>query len=157
MPGTGPGGEDRGSVIWGLVKIIFILLLAYIFAFGSGGCSSEQANPKNSGSPTTKESSPAPKAPNVVGLPDVKNGQKIFQTSCAGCHGVRGKGDGELAAGFDKNKKPKDLTLPEIKGLADSVLSQKIRNGSPSNGMPSWGHLSDKETADLVAYIKTLK
>ncbi|KKS37246.1 MAG: hypothetical protein UV01_C0012G0033 [Parcubacteria group bacterium GW2011_GWA2_42_14] len=151
MHGTGPGGEDKRNPLKILVFIaVIVLLILYILVFG--GCSDGQSS-GDAGSVNNTKSAELALNPNMD--PGVKNGQKIFQTNCVACHGVRGKGDGGAAKALPK--KPQDLTLSEIQNLPNSVLSQKIRNGAPSNGMPPWKHFNDKEISDLVAYIKTLK
>src|SRR3989344_6557668 len=146
MAGTGPNGNGKRGNIPLIIVIIALLLALYVLVFG--GCSGGQSSGDSGKADNTKPAELAPK-PNM-GL-DTKNGQKLFKNNCAICHGIRGKGDGGAAKALPK--KPTDLTAPEIQNLDNSVLSQKIRNGAPSNSMPPWEHFNDKEINDLVAYI----
>ena len=142
MVDNGSGGKDNKDRLVGSL-ILFIVTLLFLLVLALSGCGNGQAGQDNTSAPPPK---PAPV---------VNPGQIIFQTNCAVCHDIKGKGDGEAAKALPK--KPRDLTLPEIQNLPDNVLSQKIRNGVPANGMPAWKNFNDKEMTDLIAYIKTLK
>lgn len=94
----------------------------------------------------------------AAGKADVAKGKKIYESSCAMCHGT-------LAA-----KKP---TLPnaanffkgEFKrtGGKDAEMDKMIKLGGAAYGkgasaqMPAQPQLSDQDRKDVIAFIKTLK
>jgi cytochrome c oxidase cbb3-type subunit III len=86
----------------------------------------------------------------------VRRGDVIFKTNCVLCHGVRADGKGRAAALFRPS--PADLTRSE---RTDEYKMQIIRVGGQAVGrspaMPPWGErLTDREIADLIAYLRTI-
>lgn len=77
----------------------------------------------------------------------------IFETSCAVCHGISGKGDGPAAAALPS--KPADFTSKKVQGKSNGELAATIRNGT-DKGMPPWKQFSDEEVQALVNYIRNL-
>ena len=98
---------------------------------------------------------------------DAAAGKKTYDTLCFTCHGTSGKGDGPVGAVL--NPKPRDFTEGDFKLDADkdgtpgsdADLALVIKNGAAPYGgsavMAPWGHLSDEDVANLVAYIRSLK
>jgi len=110
--------------------------------------------------------------------PHVAQGRKIFAKYCAGCHGVKGRGDGFNAPNLDPH--PRDLTdrvEPYMAEATNKEIFTAIREGVAgvfpgrekgsekqaeeeamgSTLMPYWGYtLSDQEIWELAAYIRTL-
>ena len=105
----------------------------------------------------------------LVSMPDARasdeltvKGQKIFASTCSGCHGYDGEGQGTL--GFK-------LTAPEVAAWTDEELANKIRYGNLEQGMPRFadiflteGLMTDfgnfQERIDfkaLIAYIRVLQ
>lgn len=87
---------------------------------------------------------------------DAKAGEAKFRQLCATCHGSTGKGNGPAAAGL--NPKPKDLSVTK---RTDADIKKIIKEGGAPNGlsplMPAWGSaLSDQDTANVIAYIRSL-
>lgn len=80
-------------------------------------------------------------------------GAGIWTTTCAGCHGAHGEGDGPVAANLAK--KPKDLTrIAKPPVFPDGVIAYRIANGGVV--MPAWrGVLSDTDIWDLVNFIRS--
>lgn len=71
-------------------------------------------------------------------------GKQLFSTTCAGCHGLDGRG-GERAAKIATS-------------LSDSDLTHFIRNGIRSGGMPAFGSsLDDSQISALVKYLRVLQ
>lgn len=96
---------------------------------------------------------------------DAAKGKVLFETNCATCHGTSGKGDGPVGAALQPP--PRDFTIAEFKLDAnkdgkpgsDEDLLLVIANGAAAYGgsamMAPWGHLSEQDRMDLVAYVRT--
>ena len=99
---------------------------------------------------------------------DAAAGKAKYDMVCAACHGATGKGDGPGAV---TDPKPRDFSTGEFKfdtdgdGKAgtDADLMNVIRNGAAKYGgspmMTAWpaGFLTDADSANIVAYIRSLK
>lgn len=79
--------------------------------------------------------------------------QKLYISTCAPCHGNKGKGDGVAAAAL--NPKPADHTSALVQSETDGSLFWKISEGrSP---MPTYkAALTETQRWELVDYIRTL-
>ncbi len=93
----------------------------------------------------------------------VDEGEAIFQTLCAGCHGVRGDGRGPAAYAMDPA--PRDLRRGEyrFRSTASGALPERhdilrtLRLGLPGTAMPSWQEqLTGPELRSVVLYLETL-
>ena len=84
---------------------------------------------------------------------DVLSGRVIFSTICIRCHGVDGKGGGQL-----KFTPPvADLTSPAIQGKLDARLFKSVHDGKQNTAMGAWREaLTDDEIWDVLAYDRTL-
>ena len=112
------------------VAIGLMILLAVGWVVQSGRSSSALASPALQG----------PSQP-----PSARNGQAIYQESCAPCHGVSGGGDGATASQL-----PNGASV-----LADPTLARKatpdgwfdvVKNGRMDRFMPPWkNRLSDEQ------------
>jgi alcohol dehydrogenase (cytochrome c) len=92
--------------------------------------------------PESTPASPAKKEP----LPPA-TGQRSFESHCASCHGLDGRG-GEHAHA---------IATPQAAGaLDDPALVQIIRDGIPSQGMPYFGSLSEPEIHAIITYLRLL-
>jgi mono/diheme cytochrome c family protein len=82
---------------------------------------------------------------------DAARGKTLFSRNCAGCHGTEGGGDGYRLLGPD----PANLTAPATSKKSDIELLKTIHDGKPN--MPAWkGNLSEKQSRDVLAYVRTL-
>lgn len=98
---------------------------------------------------------------------DADAGKGTYTTLCVSCHGTTGKGDGPAGAAL--NPKPRDFSIGDYKYDADgdgtpgtdADMALIIKYGAAKYGgsalMAPWGHLSDKQIQDVVAYVRTLK
>jgi len=83
---------------------------------------------------------------------DVARGKTLFVRYCTGCHGPEGGGDGYK---FVRGPDPANLSSPSTKKKSDAVLLKTIHAGKPN--MPPWDvRLSEKESRDVLAYVRTL-
>ncbi len=74
-------------------------------------------------------------------------GQRSFESHCAPCHGLDGRG-GEHAHA---------IATPTAAGaLADPAVFQIIRSGIESKGMPSFGSIPEAEIHAIIAYLRLL-
>jgi mono/diheme cytochrome c family protein len=79
-------------------------------------------------------------------------GAHLFKLNCAGCHGVKGDGNGAAAEGLPK--KPANFTdVKMMKEATDGELFWKITTGRPP--MPTWESLPENQRWELVNYIRT--
>jgi copper transport protein len=82
-------------------------------------------------------------------------GRELYQTRCAGCHGIGGLGDGPDAAGL--NPPPAQLPL-HVPLHSDGDIFAFIEGGFPGSAMPAYrGALTEEEMWHLVNYLRTLK
>jgi mono/diheme cytochrome c family protein len=74
-------------------------------------------------------------------------GEEVFGLWCAQCHG--GRGEGGLAKG---------ISNPDFLAMAsDQFLLETIMKGRSNTAMPAWSRLTDRETADLLAFVRGLQ
>ncbi len=79
----------------------------------------------------------------------VDAGQQLFSSSCAGCHGLDGRG-GEHAP---------DIAAPaNIRQLTDGAIVQIVRNGISAAGMPAFGStFTSGQITAVVKYLRSLQ
>ena len=75
-------------------------------------------------------------------------GKRTFESSCAPCHGLNGKG-GERA--------PDIATRPEIVRLSDSETLKVLREGSLQKGMPPFAALGPAKLSAVLNYLRSLQ
>jgi mono/diheme cytochrome c family protein len=87
-------------------------------------------------------------------------GKRLYDTQCAACHGLDGRGEGEAA--YLLYPKPRDFVAARYRLVSswervptDEDLFRTISRGMPGSAMPSWGHLSEEERWALVHYVKS--
>ena len=81
-----------------------------------------------------------PKTSGNVELGDPYNGETIFSTTCAGCHGQGGKGGG---------------IGPKLAGAAIPLAAVKAQIDNGGGSMPA-GLVTGKQEADVLAYLATI-
>jgi mono/diheme cytochrome c family protein len=82
----------------------------------------------------------------------LKQGQEIFSSQCAGCHGMQGEG----GIGLKLN----DPAL--LKNTPEDIFFSIVRSGVPQTQMPAWsvdygGPLTDEDIQVVVTYIYSWK
>ena len=85
--------------------------------------------------------------------------RQIYQTACAVCHGMEGKGDGPGAATADPS--PFDFTRPEFAGMrtapGTALLYAILTRGIDGTAMPGFAaDFSGWERLALIAYVTSL-
>ena len=84
--------------------------------------------------------------------------QRVYLTSCAGCHGANGHGSWRATLLLLPTT---DLAAPRtLAPLSDEYLVELIKRGGATigkPGMPAFGyHLSDEQIREVVRYLRTL-
>lgn len=103
---------------------------------------------------------PGPAVPTGSLRGDPKAGEAVYAGYCTPCHGRDGKGEGLMAVNL--NPSPRDFTDAEYMGsLSDEHLFTVIQKGGAAVGrsplMAPWGGvISEEDTKDLIAYLRTL-
>ena len=84
---------------------------------------------------------------------DVLSCRVIYSTICIRCHGIDGKGDGQL-----KFTPPvADLTSSVVQGKLDARLFKSVHDGKQNTAMGAWREaFTDDEIWDVLAYVRTL-
>jgi len=78
----------------------------------------------------------------------VPQGQPIFSSMCASCHGLDGRGS---------ERAPNIAQKPEVQHLSDDALTRIIQEGVPGTGMPAFRSMATSEAKAVVAYLRTLQ
>jgi len=81
---------------------------------------------------------------------DPARGMEIYRRRCAGCHGIRGEGDGGGASGLE----PRPANLAEHEYTRDR-LSFALWNGVAGTAMPAWRDLPVPDLAAVAGAIRS--
>ena len=138
---------SRFSAVGALVAVSFLLVASAAWSAKT---------------PTAGESStPGKLPPAPVGFKlhgDSKNGEALYVTNCASCHGKKGMGNGVIGKAL--TPPPADFTdLKRMGEKSDWELYNAVGQGGISVGlspmMPGWnGPLKDQEIQDVLIYTK---
>jgi hypothetical protein len=86
----------------------------------------------------------------------------IYNSRCAACHGLEGRGDGPASwQRFDGGGNmsvvaPSDFTRPDLALRSNASVYWRIMEGVPGSGMPAWeGNLTEDAIWHLVSYVKS--
>lgn len=90
------------------------------------------------------------------------DGKKIFDFRCSPCHGVKGDGEGPVAATLEP--RPRDFTAGNFRFRTtktgevpqDEDLFRTITRGIPGSAMPSWAPLPADDRWKLIYHVKKL-
>jgi mono/diheme cytochrome c family protein len=87
--------------------------------------------------------------------PDVLNvGQRLFETNCMACHGMKGHGDGPVSLKFPI--KIPALVSDKIKGWSDTRIYSTITTGQGVMG-PYASHIPQASRWQVVNYVRFLQ
>ena len=74
-------------------------------------------------------------------------GARLYNTNCGSCHGIGGRGTGNIPA----------LSDGPTQAASDGEVFWFITTGSVNNGMPAWASLPEQKRWQIVTYLKSLK
>lgn len=80
-------------------------------------------------------------------------GKPVYVAKCQGCHGANGEGKAAIAKMFSVTMHP--LGSKEIQAKTDADFKKVITEGHGK--MKPVGGLEDKQVADVIAFVRTLK
>ncbi|MDX2167058.1 MAG: c-type cytochrome [Deltaproteobacteria bacterium] len=83
-------------------------------------------------------------------------GQGVYLSACAGCHGAAGDGSGEYRAAL-RAPAPSLADPATLARLSDTEMLALVRDGVPGSPMPGFaGRLSDAQLSAAVTYVRLL-
>ena len=101
--------------------------------------------------PTSYLANPTPSGPSVV-----QQGEALFRTHCASCHGSEGRGDGPAAAALAGP--PADLTAEHVDDHTDGDIFWWLAHGMAGTAMPGFEQtLSETERWQLIRFVRSLR
>ncbi len=87
---------------------------------------------------------------------DSEKGKDLFRENCQHCHGLTGKGDGEMASYL--TPPPSNLGSETTQGKSDKALKTVIIKGREGTAMAGFeGAFEKPQLNDLLAYLRSLK
>jgi putative heme-binding domain-containing protein len=95
---------------------------------------------------TAQQPAPKPKSQQAAPAPD--DGKKAFESICASCHGLDGRG-GERG--------PNIATLQQVQNLSDSEILKILRDGKTYLGMPGFAGLGNERLAAVLNHLRKLQ
>ena len=95
-----------------------------------------------------------------LSVADVSEGRRLFESTCAGCHGAKGDGRG-FNAHFIQASPAKLNDVRRLEQITDDTLSMGIAQGGwvwgRSHLMPGFlGHYTAEQIMKIVAHIRDL-
>ncbi len=120
------------------IRLVALVLIAWTLTFVALhiSCAAGRESQAAQGLPASAASPTAPA--------DLEQGKRLFAQNCSPCHGAdAGGGDGPNLRGVPAS-------------LGDSTVQGIVRRGIPGTAMPGSSTVSEKEAANIVAYIRTL-
>src|SRR6266851_6348232 len=127
----------RATLVW--LFALDYLLTAAVVAFLA-------ACPFAVHSEAQRTKAPARKSP--ADRSTAESGRKTFESVCAGCHGLDGRG-GERG--------PNIATRAEVKSLTDEETLRILRAGITAAGMPAFGALGLPKIKAVMDYLRVLQ
>lgn len=87
---------------------------------------------------------------------NILSGGKLYQQTCAVCHGTTGRGDGSAGKTLNPRPTPLAVTVP-MPMTSDGYLFWRIKEGGQQFGsaMPAWGaSLSGEQIWQIILYLR---
>jgi mono/diheme cytochrome c family protein len=86
----------------------------------------------------------------------IARGKLMYTTFCIGCHGEKGKGDGQLYSSGLYPLKPRDISAPPTARRKDGEIFHTITLGFGSM-MPHGAQIKPEDRWKIVLYVRTLQ
>ena len=80
-------------------------------------------------------------------------GKEVYTAKCAPCHGANGEGKAAIAKMYNVTQAP--LASKEVQAKTDDQLKEVIVKGKEK--MKPVSGITEKQAADVVAFVRTLK
>jgi mono/diheme cytochrome c family protein len=80
-------------------------------------------------------------------------GKEVYTAKCAPCHGANGEGKAAIAKMYNVTLPP--LASKEVQAKSDDQLKEVILKGKGK--MKPVSGITEKQAADVVAFVRTLK
>lgn len=133
------------------ITLIVLFCLLALTACGSGSSSSD---PEEIGTLAPVPAEYVGRT-NPLGEEASAEGEQVFQTNCAMCHGPQGHGDGPAGGSLDP--KPKNLAILQ-ESAGDDYLFWRISEGKPGTSMVAWKNiLTEEQIWQSVSFIRSLE
>ena len=86
----------------------------------------------------------------------IAKGKKIFESTCASCHGKDGKGDGIVSAAL--NPKPRNFHSKDgwTNGRTFYDMYKTVKNGVKGTGMTGYDYLPPANRIAVILFIRTM-
>jgi hypothetical protein len=87
--------------------------------------------------------------------PEIAQGEKLYSTYCAQCHGKYFDGNGTVGQSF--HPLPGDLRSRKVQSMADGLIFEEISYGIPGGRQPPLATtIAPLDRWRIIAYLKTL-
>ncbi len=157
--------QNPGGIFGLLYPYIFIviLILGLIYMSNLGEIARQTIPPNLPDTTSSKqlkiEEPRTVAAVNVMELSEptdelLSKGKGLYESNCASCHGVDGKGDGPASQGL--NPPPRNYTVKQgwVNGQKISQIYETLENGINGTAMRSFDYLSPEDKFALAHYIR---
>ena len=132
-------------------RLAVVLPLAFVWLVFAAGCTGLSGEPK-----VVTTLRPAPTTPPLVdasGDP-LSLGAQIFAARCTSCHGIGGRGDGDLVRTGQIANVPDFTDAARRAGITLEQYYEIITNGRIENMMPPWNEaLSEQERRAVAEFV----
>jgi mono/diheme cytochrome c family protein len=92
----------------------------------------------------------------AAGARDIEKGKTFFRQSCGHCHGLEGRGDGEM--GGYLHPPPANLASEKTQSKSDAELKDVIMKGRTGTAMEGFeGAMEEEQWTNLLVYLRSLK
>ena len=125
-----------------LIGLVRSTIAAVVIVATLPSCNSQTTPFHNAPATEQARRNPLPADANVT-----QSGKVVFESTCAACHGLDGKGTGIVPA----------LRSTTIRQASDGELFWYITKGDVNNGMPSWATLPEATRWQVIAYLRSMK
>lgn len=94
-----------------------------------------------------------------VAAETLNHGRDLYRVHCVSCHGEGGAGDGPAARNLAFP--PRDFRTAEFSFVdagqlpTHEALIERIREGVPERGMPTWKGMREEDLSALAHYVET--